>query len=63
MMFIHGIGNNILNYGTSISMLYQEESKIWEIYREINIYILGGNQTAKTDKTVVHVSPSILGVF
>ena len=31
MIFIHGIDNNILNYGAIFYRIYQEESKIQEI--------------------------------
>ena len=31
LMFIHGIDNNILNYGAMFLRLYQEEYKIREI--------------------------------
>ena len=57
MMFIHIIYNNILNYGAIFSRVYQEESKMHELYQEV---FLGQNQTKQTDKMVVHVYPSAL---
>ena len=57
MMFIYGIDNNILNYGTRILRVYQEKYKITELYQKM--IFLGGNQTEKTDESAVNVYPSI----
>ena len=48
MMFIHGIDNNILNYGASFLRVYQEEYKMKELYQDI--IILVWNQTKKNEK-------------
>ena len=34
MIFMYGIYNNILNHGTSILRVYQEDSRMWELYQE-----------------------------
>ena len=44
MVFIHDIDNNILNYGTRFSRVYQEESEIWELYQEIIVFGLEPNK-------------------
>ena len=38
MMFIHGIDNNILNSGAHFSRVYQEESKMWDLYQDPNMF-------------------------
>ena len=58
-MLLHGMNDNILIPHLSYLGVYQDKAKKWELYKEINIHILGWNQEEKTDKTVVHVSPSI----
>ena len=55
MIFIHVIENNILNYGALVLRVYQEESKMRELYQEITIFG-GWNQTKKL-KMVVDLYP------
>ena len=60
-MLLHGINDNILIPNLYYLGVYQDEAKILELYKEINIFWVGIKQT-KTDKTAVHVSPTTLGI-
>ena len=59
IMLLHGKNDNIIIPMLSYLGVYQYEAKKWEIYKDI-ILFLGWNQTKKTDKKVVHVSPTSL---
>ena len=54
-MLLLGIKDNILISCPSYSSLYQDEDKVWNVYKEMNIFWVG-TKPKKTDKTVVHVS-------
>ena len=62
MLLLCGINDIILIYHPSFSCVYQEKYKMQELQQEIN-NVLGSEPNQKTDKTVVHVSPSKLGIF
>ena len=59
MVLLHDINDHILIPHPYYSGVYQDEAKKQELYKEINIFGVGTKQN-KTDKTVVHVTLSIL---
>ena len=60
MVLLHGIYDNIKITDPSYSGVYQDEAKTRALQSDI---FLGRNQTKKTDKMVVHVSPSTMGIY
>ena len=58
-MLIHGINDNILIPKLSYFGAYQDGLKMRDIQRD-HFWGGVGNKPKKTDKTVVHISPSTL---
>ena len=56
MMFIHGIDNNILNYGASFLRVYQEEYKMKELYQDIIILVWNQKKKMKSGGAIFSVN-------
>ena len=61
MMLLHKINNNILISHPPYSILYQHEYENWELYQEINIFLVGNKQ--KKAETAVHVTHAIINMW
>ena len=60
---MHGINDNKLIPHLSYLGVYQDEVKTRDLYKEINIYIWGWNQTPQnTDKKMLHVCLPKMGI-
>ena len=60
MLLLNGINDNIIIPRLYYSGVYQDKAKK-ELLQKINIFGVG-TKPKKTDKTVVQISPSILGL-
>ena len=61
MMLLLDLNNNLLIYNLYYFSVYQYEYENWELYQEINIYLVEKNQ--KTLETVVLVTRVVINLW